>query len=135
MLTSGRQVGPYEVLGAIGAGAMGEVYRVRDSRLQRDVAIKVLPRAVVPRRRRPLPGIGSGRLRRPHRSGTGVARKGEEVYVPGRRWGQLMAADVTADGAFRATTPARGAIDGHGSTVILSRIIQCAVERRTYPAG
>ena len=41
----GTRVGPYEIVGAIGAGGMGEVYRARDSRLGRDVAIKVLPSA------------------------------------------------------------------------------------------
>ena len=41
----GTRVGPYEVLSAIGAGGMGEVYRARDSKLGRDVAIKVLPQA------------------------------------------------------------------------------------------
>ena len=39
----GTRVGPYEIVGAIGAGGMGEVYRARDNRLGRDVAIKVLP--------------------------------------------------------------------------------------------
>jgi eukaryotic-like serine/threonine-protein kinase len=39
----GRRLGPYEILTAIGAGGMGEVYRARDSKLARDVAIKVLP--------------------------------------------------------------------------------------------
>ena len=43
-LEQGRTVGPYEILGALGAGGMGEVYRARDTRLDRDVAIKVLPR-------------------------------------------------------------------------------------------
>jgi serine/threonine protein kinase/dipeptidyl aminopeptidase/acylaminoacyl peptidase len=39
----GSRVGPYDVLASLGAGAMGEVYRARDSRLNRDVAIKILP--------------------------------------------------------------------------------------------
>ncbi len=43
MLNSGTKLGPYEITGAIGAGGMGEVYRARDTRLGRDVAIKVLP--------------------------------------------------------------------------------------------
>ena len=44
-LNSGSRLGPYEILSAIGAGGMGEVYRARDTRLNRDVAIKVLPAA------------------------------------------------------------------------------------------
>ena len=45
-LRPGDRLGPYEVLAAIGAGGMGEVFRGRDTRLDRDVAIKVLPDAV-----------------------------------------------------------------------------------------
>src|ERR1700747_2875035 len=42
-LTSGTKLGPYEIQSPLGAGGMGEVYRARDTRLERDVAIKVLP--------------------------------------------------------------------------------------------
>lgn len=42
-LSVGDQLGPYEILGPLGAGSMGEVYRGRDTRLGRDIAIKVLP--------------------------------------------------------------------------------------------
>src|ERR1035438_10175228 len=42
-LTRGTKLGPYEILAPIGAGGMGEVYRARDSRLGRDVAIKISP--------------------------------------------------------------------------------------------
>ena len=41
-LSAGSRLGPYEVQSAIGAGGMGEVYRARDTKLNRDVAIKVL---------------------------------------------------------------------------------------------
>ncbi len=42
-LLPGTKLGPYEILAPVGAGGMGEVYRARDARLQRDVAIKVIP--------------------------------------------------------------------------------------------
>jgi serine/threonine protein kinase len=42
-LNTGSRVGSYEIVALIGAGGMGEVYRARDTRLKRDVAIKVLP--------------------------------------------------------------------------------------------
>ena len=45
-LEPGTRLGPYEIVALIGAGGMGEVYRGRDTRLDRDVAIKILPEAL-----------------------------------------------------------------------------------------
>ena len=45
-LAPGSRLGPYEIVSALGAGGMGEVYRARDARLNRDVAVKILPAAV-----------------------------------------------------------------------------------------
>jgi eukaryotic-like serine/threonine-protein kinase len=44
-LQAGTRLGPYEILSPLGKGGMGEVYRAKDTRLAREVAIKVLPEA------------------------------------------------------------------------------------------
>src|ERR1700691_2158840 len=63
-LPSGTKLGPYEVQSPLGAGGMGEVYRARDSRLKREVAIKVLPQAL---------SLDSDRLRRFEQEALGTA--------------------------------------------------------------
>ena len=45
-LSVGEKLGPYEILALIGKGGMGEVYRAKDTKLEREVAIKVLPAAL-----------------------------------------------------------------------------------------
>ena len=45
-MNAGDKLGPYEIRSAIGAGGMGEVYKARDTRLDRTVAVKVLPEHV-----------------------------------------------------------------------------------------
>ena len=49
-LSAGQRLGPYEVLVLIGEGGMGQVYRARDTKLNREVALKVLPELGVRRR-------------------------------------------------------------------------------------
>ena len=63
-LQAGTRLGPYEVVALIGAGGMGEVYRARDTRLGRDVAVKVLPARSSPTpTASPLRAGGAGRRR------------------------------------------------------------------------
>jgi len=69
-LTSGTRLGTYELLAPLGAGGMGEVYRARDTKLNREVAIKVLPESITA-------GLGSP----PAASGDRLARFGREAQV------------------------------------------------------
>jgi serine/threonine protein kinase len=61
-LTAGVRLGPYEILAPLGSGGMGEVYKARDTRLDRTVAIKILPAALAldPQFRDPYVVTGDG---------------------------------------------------------------------------
>jgi len=84
-LRPGQRLGPYEILSAIGAGGMGEVFRARDARLGRDVAIKVLPpeRADDPSFRRfEQEARATGALNHPHVMAVfDVGREGDAPYM------------------------------------------------------
>ncbi len=60
-LAAGSKLGPYEIIAALGAGGMGEVYRARDTRLGRDVAIKILPQEFSTDAQRHAPGSNGTR--------------------------------------------------------------------------
>ena len=62
-LQPGTRLGPYEILALIGAGGMGEVYKATDTRLDRTVAIKVLPEHLAE-----IPSVGPVSSVRPRRS-------------------------------------------------------------------
>ena len=47
-LASGTRLGPYEIVAPVGSGGMGEVYRARDTKLKREIAIKILPEEFSP---------------------------------------------------------------------------------------
>src|SRR5512137_1972974 len=87
-LAAGVRLGPYEILDLVGAGGMGEVYRARDPRLGRDVAVKVLPAEV---------GADPERLRRFEQEARAVAALNHPNI--------LTVFDVGTHVAAEATTP------------------------------
>ena len=85
-LAAGTRLGPYEIVAPIGAGGMGEVYRARDERLKRDVAVKVLPAelAADPERRSALRARGARGLRAfasEHPDGLRLGTHDSTVYI------------------------------------------------------
>ena len=104
-LTSGAYLGPYEIFAPIGAGARGEVYRARDTRLDRTVAVKVLPAHVAGRPE--LRQRFEREARAAYAAGHLLYTRGQSLFeirlpplIPHSRY------DVTADGQrFLVNTP------------------------------
>ena len=95
-LAAGTRLGPYEVLDLVGFGGMGEVYRARDPRLGRDVAIKVLPAEV---------GADPDRLRRFEQEARAVAALNHPNILTVFDVGAHVAAGETAVGAVAPAIP------------------------------
>src|SRR5215510_3992998 len=101
----GTRLGPYEVIALLGAGGMGEVYRARDERLKREVAIKVLPAsfsADVDRLRRfEQEAQAAGTLNHPNiLTIYDIGRHGETVYVVSELLEGESLRDRLSGGAF-----------------------------------
>ena len=92
-LAAGTKLGPYEIVAPLGAGGMGEVYRARDARLGREVAIKVLPAAMADDAER-------------------MARFQREAH---RNGDKMMAAAVETEPVFAAAKP-KLLFEGHYET-------------------
>src|SRR5688500_4446686 len=99
-LAPGTRLGPYEVAGALGVGGMGEVYKARDTRLDRTVAIKILPSGDLDRRERfareaktgapVLQGPNRSRSRGPHPGSLVPQRKSGSVIRPfSEKWSRI----------------------------------------------
>jgi len=130
-MSAGTRLGPYEILAPIGAGGMGEVYRARDSRLSREVAIKVLPghlsadpQAVAIR----AGGQGGGRAVASQSSGTVRRRHARINHVRGH--GTPGGRD--AAGVFKPVVPPVGQSGGDGIGD-RRRIGRCACPRDRPP--
>ena len=115
-LTPGTRLGPYEVIAPIGAGGMGEVYRTRDTKLNRDVALKILPAAFAGR-------PGSAGTVRTGGAGAGGAQPPEhradlrsEKARPGHRDGTGRGRGLVGDHRARAV-PLADALPSRGRSL------------------
>ena len=86
-IAAGTRLGSYEIVSALGAGGMGEVYRARDTKLDRDVAVKVLPEQLSANARTRSPGSSA----RPRRSRRSRIRTSSRSSISGRQDGVAYA--------------------------------------------
>src|SRR5438876_12024737 len=128
MLAPGTTLGPYKIVAPIGAGGMGEVYRAQDTRLTRDVAVKVLSRSLVndaeALRRFEQEARAAGMLNHPNILAIyDIGVEGEQRYIVSELLeGESLRARIREHGAL----PARKAIDYAGQ---LARGLAAAHER------
>jgi eukaryotic-like serine/threonine-protein kinase len=117
------QLGPYEIVGVIGAGGMGEVYRARDTRLDRTVAIKVLPEALAAepqlRERFDREARAISSLNHPHICA---------LYDVGHQEGVDFLVLEYLEGRTLAERLAGGGGDAHGSALPPQEALKIAIE-------
>ena len=121
-LTAGTKLGPYEIQSLIGAGGMGEVYRARDTRLQRDVAIKVLPSSLA---------HDQERLRRFEQEARAVAALNHPNLLTVFDVGTAPIAQEGADGSAASS----GTTTAKESPYIVSELLEGATLREKLSAG
>ena len=121
-LTAGTKLGPYEIQSLIGAGGMGEVYRARDTRLQRDVAIKVLPSSLA---------NDQERLRRFEQEARAVAALNHPNLLTVFDVGTAPIAQEGADGSAASS----GTTTAKESPYIVSELLEGATLREKLSAG
>jgi Tol biopolymer transport system component len=121
-LTPGTKLGPYEIQSLLGAGGMGEVYRARDTRLQRDVAIKVLPSSLA---------HDQERLRRFEQEARAVAALNHPNLLTVFDVGTAPIAQAAEDGG----TASAGTTTSTESPYIVSELLEGATLREKLAAG
>ena len=121
LLAAGARLGPYEIVAAIGSGGMGEVYRARDTRLDRFVAIKTIRGTASDDRTR-------ARLRREARAAASVSHPNVcQLYDIGEHNGELYIAMELLEGESLATRIARAPLN-LGETVQLALPMLAALD-------
>jgi serine/threonine protein kinase len=127
-LSDGTRVGSYQILSALGAGGMGEVYRARDTRLDRDVAIKILPEAFA---------ADAERVSRFHRESPCLAKSPAHrghLRAGGRRGVKALVMELV-EGEDLAQRLARGAVPLDEAVPIAKQIAEALEDHVRVSSG